>query len=94
MMRREAKAGPPKLRRAGMTTLGAAGAAVAALAVLAGLRAFLAGQAPPSPLPGGAAAIGAAAAVGLLVLAAPFRWFSRRHPTEPLGEDRNAGDRF
>ncbi len=84
---------PPKERRSGMTTLGAAGAAVAALAVLAGLRSVLAGQAPPSPLPGGAAAIGAAAAAGLLVLASPLRWFSRRDHKQERGEDGDAGDR-
>lgn len=82
-------------RRSGMTTLGAAGAAVALLATLAALRAFLAGHAPPSPLPGGAAAIGAAAAALIILLGVPARWVVKRRTAEEeaQGEAGDAVDR-
>lgn len=60
-------------RRAGMKALGAAAAAVALLAALAALRTILAGQTPPSPLPGGAAAVGAIAAFAAILLAGLLR---------------------
>jgi hypothetical protein len=82
-------AGAP--RRASITALGAAGAAVAALAAIAALRTFLAGQAVPSPLPGGAAAMGAAAAGAAILLAGLLRFLVRAPAVEP--EDDDAVDR-
>ena len=77
-------------RRAGMTALGAAGAAVAALAAIAALRTFLAGQAAPSPLPGGAAAVGAAAAASALLLAGLLRLLVKSG--SPVEDAKTEGD--
>ena len=73
-------------RRAGMKALGAAAAAVAALAALAALRTTLAGQAPPSPLPGGAAA-GAVAAAAAIVLAGLLRLLVKSAVDERESDD-------